>query len=442
MRGIYYGWLIVAAGMVFQALNALLLNRSFGTYVVFLQNDFGWSKTTFSGAYALQQVESGLLGPLQGWMVDRFGPRAVMRVGNVMFGAGLMLFSRMDSVLTFYLAFVIIAVGTSLGGMMPLAVTIVNWFARKRATAMGIMQTGMNIGGLLAPALVWVMVTYGWRHTAFISGVVVMVIGLPLTQLIRHAPEPYGYLPDGDKPEDRPLNLGAGTSKAARVTTAEPAFTPREAMRTSAFWLVSLGHAAALLVVTPVQVHLVPFLNESLGYSPQKGSFVFALVTVSSMVAQVFGGLLSDRLNRRVVVISCMIGHAVAFLALASATNMALVVFFALVHGTAWGMRGPLMTAIRADYFGRASFGSIMGFSSMIVTAGSILGPLLAGVMADHFGSYRIGFAVLAIGAGLGSFFWVLARPPRAPGDGASRRAQPEAHGTDGAGARAAHPGH
>jgi MFS family permease len=84
----------------------------------------------------------------------------------------------------------------------------------------------------------------------------------------------------------------------------------------------------------------------------------------------------------------------------------------ALVHGTAWGLRGPFMQAIRADYFGRSSIGMIIGLSSLIIVFGQIGGPILAGVFADWTGNYRMGFTILAALAGVGSLFFLMAKPP------------------------------
>jgi MFS family permease len=89
-----------------------------------------------------------------------------------------------------------------------------------------------------------------------------------------------------------------------------------------------------------------------------------------------------------------------------------MVLAFAVLHGLGWGMRGPLMSAIRADYFGSAAFGRITGMSSMIVTFGMMGGPLVAGVLADRTGSYVAGFSVLAVLAALGSIFFLVARRP------------------------------
>ena len=419
----YYGWVIVGAGMGIQALQGALLSSSYGAYVVLLQESFGWSKTAFSAAFSLQQVESGILGPLQGWLLDRFGPRAVMRVGVVLFGAGFMAFSRLDSITTFYLTFLLMAIGSSLGGFLPITVTLVHWFERRRATAMGVMSTGMGIGGLLAPLVAWSLGAHGWRATAFASGALLILIGLPLTQLMRHTPEQYGYLPDGDKPEtDLPSQKGTGSQGHASSVPGPADFTLREALRTRAFWFISFGHAAALLVVSAVMVHLIADLKESMGFSVTQGAAVVALLTAMSMVGQVSGGMLGDRFSKRLIAMGCMIGHMAALLMLAYATAVWMVIVFAVLHGLAWGMRGPLMQAIRADYFGRASFGTIMGFSSMIVTLGMMTGPLVAGIMADRLGNYQAGFTVLALLAGLGSVFWVLATKPSRPEGEAGRQ--------------------
>ena len=70
---IFYGWWIVAAGFGTHTINGALLFHAFGTYVVLLGDEFGWSRAALAGAFAMQRVESGLLGPAQGWMIDNWG---------------------------------------------------------------------------------------------------------------------------------------------------------------------------------------------------------------------------------------------------------------------------------------------------------------------------------------------------------------------------------
>src|SRR5690348_5815807 len=95
----FYGWYMVGAGASLQFLLAGLMTQSFGAYVAVLQAERGWSKTALSGAAALQQMESAMLGPALGWVIDRFGPQGVIRLGIVVFGCGLMLLSRTETLL-------------------------------------------------------------------------------------------------------------------------------------------------------------------------------------------------------------------------------------------------------------------------------------------------------------------------------------------------------
>ena len=408
----FYGWWIVAASGGVQWLAAVLWMQSYGAYMVFLVDDFGWSKALVAGAFALTRIESGILGPLQGWLVDRFGPRLILSIGTVMFGVGFMLFSLVDSLVTFYLCFLLIALGSSLGGFATLMVSIVSWFNRHRAKAIATSQLGFSIGGLSVPLVILLLEAFGWRTTAVISGVTVLVVGLPLVQVVRHRPADYGELPDGERPvtEAEPPQGSAG--RPSRLVERD--FTAREAMRTSSFWLISVGHALALLTVSAVMVHLIAHLTEDMNYTVAQAGGVVALLTGFQMLGQLSGGFLGDRFSKRLICAACMVAHAAGLLLVAFASSFIMVLAFAILHGLAWGTRGPLMVALRADYFGPASFGTIMGFSSLIVMLGMSGGPIFAGIMADVYGNYQTGFALLAGFSLLGSISFLAATPPAA----------------------------
>ena len=402
----FYGWWIVVAAIGIQSLLSGLLFHAFGTYVVLLERDFGWSKTVLAGAFSLARIEDGLLGPAQGWVIDRFGPRAVMRVGIVIFAIGFILFSRIDSIFEFYATFMIMAVGAALGGFLSITTAIVNWFDRRRTFAMGLALLGSAGGGLALPFLVRALETYGWRPVTMASGVIVLVVGLPLTQIVRHRPEQYGYLPDGREPD---VDAADG---ADDVGDDDGSLTARQAMRTRAFWLISLAHAAAVLVVTAVTVHFTAYATETLGYSLTQAAAVVTLLTVMNLVGRVAGGYLGDRVSSRLVITSCMLGHAAALLFLTFAQGLWMVLTFAVINGLSWGARVPVIIAMRAEYFGPRSYGTIMGFSSLVVAGGAIAGPVLAGLSFDVTGSYSIGFTGLAVLAGLGSLFLVFLPDP------------------------------
>lgn len=382
--------------------------QSYGAYVVLLQLEFGWSKTELSAAFALTRIESGILGPLQGWLVDRYGPRPILTAGILMFGTGFIFFSYVDSLLSYYLSFAFIAVGASLGGFATVMVSLVNWFNQHRAKAISVSQLGYSLGGLCVPGIIMCLEIFGWRTTAQISGVAVLLIGLPLVQIVKHRPTDWGEIPDGIAEPLEPKTGGPSLF-------SKRDFTARQAMRTHSFWLISLGHACSLLTVSAVMVHLVPHLTEGMDLSLAQAGLVVTLMTACQMVGQLLGGYLGDKNSKRFVCICCMAGHTIALLLLAYAGNLTMVYLFAMLHGLSWGVRGPLMVALRADYFGPSSFGTIMGFSSLIVMLGMSIGPVYAGYMADIYGNYQLGFTTLAIGAFMGSFCFLAATPPKMP---------------------------
>ncbi len=415
---LFYGWYIVGAAGGIQLLSGLLWMQCYGAYVVLLQAEFGWSKALVAGAFALTRIESGILGPLQGWLADKYGPRAVLRVGIVIFALGFMLFSQIETLLGFYVTFALIAVGSSLGGFATVMVALVNWFHRNRSKAVALSQTGYSLGGLCVPLVILCLEAFGWRGTALMSGFVVLIVGLPLVQMVKHRPQDHGEVADGvvspAASGDDETNMPQA-SMPGQKTTFVPGedFTAKQAMRTPAFWLISVGHACALLVVSSMMVHLVPHLTEGLHYSLAQAGFVVALMTAFQMSGQVFGGFLGDRFNKQVICVICMIAHTAGLLLITYASSLWMVVVFAILHGLAWGIRGPLMVALRADYFGTTSFGTIMGFSSLIVMLGMSTGPVLAGYLADVYGNYEMGFTILSVGALLGSVCFIFASPPK-----------------------------
>ena len=402
---IFYGWWIVFAGWGLMVMGGGLLFHAFGAYVKVLEDEFGWSRTELSLAFALQRVETGFLGPIHGWAVDRYGPRVIMVIGVVIFAGAMFAFSLIGSLLAFYVVFAFIAIGTSLSSMLSVSVAVVNWFRQRRALALGVMSTGVAAGGLLAPAVVWAFELWGWRTTAVASGVIVLALGLPLASLVRTRPSDYGRIADG---------LPAAAAAAA-AAMPEMSFTVREAMRTRAFWLLSLGHASGLLTVGAISVHLFVYVTDEFGVSSAAAARLITLLTAMLVVGMMIGGVFGDRMNKRIIIVSAMFGHMTAMLLLAWSSSFWLVTVAVAIQGVGWGARGPLTSALRADYFGPGSYGQIQGFSSLIVMTGMMIGPLIAGIIYDAQGTYTPAFLALGVLAGLGSLCFIFATRPRPP---------------------------
>jgi sugar phosphate permease len=402
---IFYGWRMAAAGAGIQFLHAGLLLQAFGAYVAVLSDELGWSKTALSGGAALQSIEGALLGPALGWLVDRFGPRVMVEIGIIAFGLGFMALSQIDTIGGFYAAILLIAVGASFSGYFPLSVALVHWFHRRRARALSFMGLGLAAGGLAVPLVGWLMQSHGWRATAFASGVLTILVGWPLARILRRKPVDIGETVDGLPPAP-PSDAAAAEEPRSRE------FSAREALRTRAFWLLALAHGFALLVVSAVNVHAISHMKEGLGYSLPQASLVIMLMTVSQAGGVLVGLAVGDRWEKRHVAAACMLLHMTGLLMLTYAVHPLMVGAFAVMHGAAWGLRGPFMQAIRADYFGLQAIGMIMGLSAFIISIGQVGGPMVAGALADLTGNYRSGFTMLAVAAGSGSLLFMLAKKP------------------------------
>lgn len=417
---LFYGWWIVAASFVLNALSSGFIFSGFSIFFVPLREEFGWSRTLLSGGMSLLRVESAFLGPIEGWIIDKIGPRIVVLIGVVLLGGGFMAFSRMDSVFWFYFSFVILALGSSMAGFLPLTTTIAHWFVEKRGLAMGIAMTGIGLGGaLIVGFLAWGVAHYGWRATALASGVFIWLVGIPTGLVLRHKPEEYGHLPDGKRPfESSPQKQGAHAASpvppSALSRSSDQNVTARAALRTPAFWLICFGQGSALLVIGAVLVHQVQHMVQRMQLSLEAAAGFVSLGLMVSVAGQLMGGYLADRLDKRRVLALCMLGHMVGVLMLAFATTIAPLVFFVVVHGLANGVRNPTITALFADYFGRKSYATIVGFYSVFVMLTSTISPIFAGWLADvRGGSYVLPFTILAVWTGIASLFFLLLPPLR-----------------------------
>ena len=395
-QGVFFGWWVLVGVMLLQMLVAGVFFQSFGVYVPVLIEEFGWSATAISLAVSARQILGAFTGPGIGFAIDRFGSRRIIAIGLSLMGSGYLLFSGVQSFVFFILIQLLLGFAGNLSGWLPNTKILVNWFTARRTLALALMGVGMSVGGLLSPAIAYFIGLYGWRPVAFTSGLT-MFAGLALLPLLRSSPEASGLEPEINR-------------LAAPTTDAD--FSAREALRTRSFWLIGMGHGVALMSVVSIVVHYVTHLSKGLGFSLQSAASLYALLTAMQMVGQVFSGFLGDKLNKRWLTSTAMLMHAVAIFSLAFAQTFPLIVAASVLHGLAWGMRGPLMSALRADYFGRKAFGKIMGMSDPIIIVGATVGPIVAGYSFDATGSYRLGFIFLSVMALVGSACFAFAAEP------------------------------
>ena len=163
---IFYGWKMVFAAASLQFLQSMMLHQAFGAYLAVLIEEKGWSKTSVSAASAMMSMEAAVIGPVLGWFLDRFGSRGVIKIGVFVFGIGFMLLSQIETLMQFYGAVIVIAIGSSMAGYFPLNVGIIQWFEKKRARALSSVGLGLALGGMFVPVVAYSIQSNGWRITS------------------------------------------------------------------------------------------------------------------------------------------------------------------------------------------------------------------------------------------------------------------------------------
>ncbi|MDE2778766.1 MAG: MFS transporter [Chloroflexota bacterium] len=433
-RGLFYGWWLVVISGFTMTIATVPLYHAMAVWSVALESHFGWSRGQLGLALTFTRIEGGLMGPIEGYMTDRLGARRMVFMGLLILGAGFLIFAGVRNLWMFYLAFIVMALGQGLGSWLPLMTTINNWFTRRRATAMGWANVGSRIGALLlVPAIAWAIdpeqTRLGWQMTALILGVFTLVIAFPLTRLIRNRPQDYGQLPDGDTPAPAPApatqesSSAGGPGPAARSATATTAprrppaqddgdMTAGQALRTPAFWLISFGHGFTSMVILAIMTHLGLLLKDK-GFDVQTTGWIVVVYTATAMVFQLVGGYVGDRWPKNIALFIFTTIQAAAVVVLTVSSSLVMFYTYAVLFGIGFGGRNPLTTAIRGEYFGRTSFGRILGLSTVPMNVLLLIGSPMAGYMRDIQDSYDMAFLILAGFNFLGGVLFLFARKPR-----------------------------
>lgn len=395
----FYGWWIVAAATTAGAIQSAVYNVGAQALVLPLERDLSATRTQITGAFSLSRLEGGVTGPIEGYLIHWIGPRPYMMVGWVLFGLGFVFLGLSQNLYHYYASFLLITLGQSVAGFLPIVTVLINWFFRWRGRAIAIYQLGGSIGAVMLPLWSWSILNLGWRETSIAVGIATVLIGVPLASIMRNNPEEHGYLPDGEKPANGDSSyVATADADDARTVAAGPAeetVTIKQALRGGNFWFLALSHSAGITAWGALRVHQIPAIVD-IGISEITAAGLVSYTLLMAAPGRLIGGFLGDKVGLRRVTAVAFVLQGIGVLILTFATTFAQVVVFATVFGLSFGMRGTLMTVLRAEVFGRENFSRLAGFMDPISSVSVVLAPLFAAYMFDTTQSYQMAFLVLA----------------------------------------------
>ncbi len=395
----HYGWVIAGVLFVCFTLTVGMLQYSYGVFVAPLEEEFGWTRAEVNVSLSFFAM-TGLLAPIAGPLLDRFGSSRVMMFSYLLLAISFLPRPWMTELWEFYALNILMYAGMPGAIMLPVGKLIGIWFTEARGRAVGITAMGANFGGFIFSAQTRTLIDLtDWRATYFIFGIAIALL-IPLIALtIRETPR---------RTQAVQQEIGASTS-----AVLEEGMAIRDAIRTRAFLLMTGGLLLATIPYQSVLTQIIPHL-EAEGMSSTGAAWVLSVIAIFGMAGKVLLGDLADRFAARKVFVGSLFLQAFGLVVLINGgTSIYVWLIFVPIFGVAFGGMGSLMTLLPLETFGIRAFASIFGLLSLLILPTALVGPPLVGYAFDVTGSYTIAFYVIAGLLVLGSIALWFAAPPK-----------------------------
>jgi MFS family permease len=404
LRKPFYGWIIVGVTFLIGSTGAGVFQNILSIFLKPMVAEFGWSRAMVAGSIAFGSICGGIVSPFVGPVLDRHGPKMVSFLGILVLSAGLIGMSFIGQAWQIYIFFGVgrmIAVGVL---TLVVSVTVSNWFIRRRGRAMGIAWLGPRIGSALLPLFVQhVIGTQGWRTAWSALGLLVFLVSaLPSLVFLRRRPEDIGLWPDG-KPltsfDDQKKVRAPGVTNAPSMSILEPEWTWTEAVRTRSFWILVLLNCILLFCGGGVNFHVYPFLTD-MGVSDETAVLAVSVMALCGALGGLVWGVLTEKSSTKTL-LSIEVGvGGLAFLiffwflraGMIWTVGVGFIFIFVGIYGFLFGGIYPLLSILWAEFFGRASLGSIQGVVNPFRLTANATGPFFGAICFDFFGSYTFPF--------------------------------------------------
>lgn len=409
----FYGWKLLAGLCAIYFLTTGSLFYGFGVVLPAMIADMGWSRTEASVGFSVLALVMGMSGPVVAIAVKRFSARRTIALGGVMAALGALSVYHTAGLLQYYLSVgVLIGIGMAMQTVIPGMQLITNWFARRRALALGLFMAMGGAGAFVAaPAFAYLLEISGnWRLIWAVMAVNTLISSLIGLIIVRERPQDIGTFTDGVDPETAAAKPASGVVRKSVHQTTE-SWEVRDAVRTLAFWLIVTAATFVVAGGTIVNSQGVIHLQD-LGIDTVTAGAALGTVGMLSACGRLMTGFLGDRFDPRFMLAGGLAIELLAVLMFNFTTTEPLVYLFAVLFGAGNGLAVVASPAIVANYFGQTNYAAIIGIRGLIITPIAAIGPLIAASCFDLVGSYAPVFYGFAVLAAIPAVAALLMRPP------------------------------
>jgi len=374
----YYGWRVVlAACLGVMAGFGSLFVYTFAVFVKPLSAEFGWNREAISLGFGLAAVTLGLISPLLGRWIDRFGPRRIILPCMTVYCCAIISLAFLHSHLwQFYATCVVLGLVGNGAAHLAYSRSISTWFQRRLGTALAFVMVGAGLGAMILPVVAQSMISRaGWRTAYLALGGLALLLGLPLS---------WRYI------RERGLVL----HESAPVSHS--GMTWPQGLRSPAFWIIVAVLFVSSISMNGAITHLSALLTDR-GITPRDAALCASMLGGSSLLGRIGVGWLLDRLfGARVALVVNLITAAGIFL-LARANSFPVGCVAAALIGIGAGGEAAITPYLLTRYFGLRAFSTLYGLTWTFYAAAGAIGPVILGRAFDLTGSYSSLLVTLAV---------------------------------------------
>jgi MFS family permease len=392
----YYGWKNVICLFIIYMFTLGIVFYGFSVIFPVMIKTLEWNRGTASIAHTINALLMGFLAPLAAFSVNKLGTKKTISIGIVVLLIGLVLLGTLVSQLWQWIIAwgIIVSFGFIFCGVMPIQTTLMFWFEKKRATAMGIVMTGGALGGFLAqPFYTWLMELTNTWQVGWLAGAVFAFMALILSFFIISKPEDVGQHTDGLSPDDIKTEQG-GIEPSARTYRTPTSWALKEALRTPTVWFIIVVLIGFVMTLWLVTAHGFLHLTDQ-GFSQMHAASVLSLLILGSGVVRFPGGWLGDRIEPRWIITVALGVTLIMLFGIWKISSFKMMVVAGMVFGMGYGCLIIMIPTLMANYYGPDAFASIQGVVGPIVIIFCATVPVGAGYIFEETGSYDLAFIIM-----------------------------------------------
>jgi MFS family permease len=374
----YYGWRVVlAACLGVMAGFGSLFVYTFAVFVKPLSAQFGWNREAISLGFGLAAVTLGLISPLLGRWIDRFGPRRIILPCMTIYCCAILSLAILHShIWQFYVTCVVLGLVGNGAAHLAYSRSISTWFQQRLGTALAFVMVGAGLGAMILPVVAQSVITRaGWRAAYLSLGSLALLIGLPLS---------WRYIRE------------RGLVRHDSVPVSHSGMTWQQGLRSPAFWIIVAVLFVSSISMNGAITHLSALLTDR-GITPRDAALCASMLGGSSLLGRIGVGWLLDRLFGGRVALVVNLATAAGIFLLAQANSFPVGCVAAALIGVGAGGEAAITPYLLTRYFGLRAFSTLYGLTWTFYAAAGAIGPVILGRAFDLTGSYSSLLVTLAV---------------------------------------------